>query len=224
MNNAMKTAIVTGVSSGIGRALAQKLLAEGYQVIGTTRTGQVEGLNHPNLQMVALEATSEASVQQAAGQLAALTSGIDLLVNNAGTAPDVFAVAPELATFTQTLDTNITGPVFFTEALLPSLNDGAQVVFVSSNMGLPRNAAPNGPGYRLSKAAINMYAAMLAQRVADRQIRVTPMHPGWVQTRLGGNHAPLAPAQAAEGLYQGIATNTASGQFWNAAVGALEAF
>ncbi|MBO2011505.1 SDR family NAD(P)-dependent oxidoreductase [Hymenobacter negativus] len=220
----MKTAVVTGVSSGIGRALAQKLLAEGYQVIGTTRTGQAEGLSHPNLQLVALEATSEASVQQAAGQIAALTTGIDLLVNNAGTAPDVFAVAPERAAFTQTLTTNVTGPVFFTEALLPYLNSGGQVIFVSSNMGLPRNAAPNGPGYRLSKASINMYAAMLAQRLAERQIRVTPMHPGWVQTRLGGSKAPLTPEQAAEGLYQGIVTNTESGQFWNAAVGVLEAF
>jgi len=224
MNNAIKMAVITGISSGIGRALAQKLLAEDYQVIGTTRTGQSKELDHPNLQVVALEATDEASVQQAAGQIAALTTGIDLLVNNAGTAPDVFAVAPELATFTQTLATNVTGTVFFTEQLLPFLNEGAQVVFVSSNMGLPRNAAPNGPGYRLSKAAINMYAAMLAQRLADRQIRVTPMHPGWVQTKLGGSQAPLTPEQAAEGLYQGIVTNTESGQFWNAAAGALEAF
>ncbi|GAA4492701.1 SDR family oxidoreductase [Hymenobacter ginsengisoli] len=219
-----KTAVVTGISSGIGQALTQKLLVEGYQVIGTTRSGTVPGLAHPRLHVIALEATDEASIAQAVARIATLTKGVDLLVNNAGAAPDVFAITPERTAFTQTLATNITGPVFFTEPLLPQLNEGAQVVFISSNMGLPRNAAPNGPGYRLSKAAINMYAAMLATRLAERRIQVMPMHPGWVQTKLGGDQAPLTPAQAAEGIYQGLVTNPGSGLFWNAAAGAAEAF
>jgi NAD(P)-dependent dehydrogenase (short-subunit alcohol dehydrogenase family) len=224
MNHSPKTAVVTGISSGIGQALAEKLLAEGYQVIGTSRSGTVPSLTHPQLHVVALEATEAASIAQAVARIATLTAGVDLLVNNAGAAPDVFAVTPERDAFTQTLATNVTGTVFFTEPLLPQLNEGAQVVFISSNMGLPRNAAPNGPGYRLSKAAINMYAAMLATRLADRHIQVTPMHPGWVQTKLGGDQAPLTPAQAAEGIYQGLLTNTESGTFWNAATGAAEAF
>ncbi len=224
MSNSSKTAVITGISSGIGLAMAKKLLAEGYQVIGTTRSGQLDGLTHPNLHLIGLEATDATSIAQAVNRIAALTDGVDLLVNNAGAAPDVFAVLPERAAFEQTLATNVTGTVFFTEPLLAQLKDGGQVVFISSNMGLPRNAAPNGPGYRLSKAAVNMYAAMLATRLAERHIRVTPMHPGWVQTRLGGNQAPLTPDQAADGLYQGIVTNTASGQFWNAAEHALEAF
>ncbi len=224
MSTPSKTAVVTDISSGIGLAMAKKLLAEGYHVIGTTRSGQVDGLAHPNLQVIGLEATDEASIAQAVGHIARLTGGVDLLVNNAGAAPDVFAVTPERDAFQQTLATNVTGTVFFTEPLLPQLKDGGQVVFISSNMGLPRNAAPNGPGYRLSKAAVNMYAAMLATRLAERHIRVTPMHPGWVQTKLGGDQAPLTPEQAADGLYQGIVTNTASGQFWNAAANTLEAF
>jgi len=161
--------------------------------------------------VVALEATDAASVQQAVSRIAALTDGVDLLVNNAGIAPDVFAVLPERAAFQQTLDTNVTGTVFFTEPLLALVKDGGQVVFVSSNMGLPRHAAPNGPGYRLSKAAINMYAAMLATRLAERHIRVTPMHPSWVQTKLGGDQAPLTPEQAAAGLYEGIVATVESG-------------
>ncbi|GAB3641357.1 SDR family NAD(P)-dependent oxidoreductase [Spirosoma arcticum] len=224
MKNSIKTAVVTGISSGIGLALTKKLLAEGYQVIGTSRTGTVDGLDHPNVQIIPLEVTNEDSVQQAVSRIAELTDGIDLLVNNAGAAPDVFAVTPDMGAFTQTLATNITGTVFLTEPLLTYLNDGAQVIFISSNMGLPRNAAPNGPGYRLSKAAINMYAAMLATRLDERRIRVTPMHPGWVQTKMGGDQATLTPEQAANGLYQGIVTNTESGKFWNAAIGEVEAF
>ena len=215
MNRLNKTAVVTGVSSGIGLALTKKLLNEGYNVIGTTRSGVLEELSHPDLQIVALEATDRQSSRQAVERILALTDGIDLLINNAGAAPDVFAVEPEYHAFTQTIDTNITGVVFFTEPLLEHMNEGGQVIFISSNMGLPENAAPNGPGYRLSKAAINMYAAMLATRLADCSIRVTPVHPGWVQTKLGGDQAPLTPEQSAAGIYQGILTNTQSGKLWD---------
>ncbi|SEN40593.1 NAD(P)-dependent dehydrogenase, short-chain alcohol dehydrogenase family [Chitinophaga rupis] len=215
MNRLNKTAVVTGISSGIGLALTKKLLNEGYNVIGTTRSGVLKELSHPDLQIIALEATDRQSSQQAVERILTLTGGIDLLINNAGAAPDVFAVEPEYQSFTQTLNTNITGAVFFTEPLLEHINEGGQIIFISSNMGLPENAAPNGPGYRLSKAAINMYAAMLATRLADSSIRVMPVHPGWVQTKLGGDQAPLTPEQSAEGIYQGILTGTQSGKLWD---------
>lgn len=219
-----KTAVVTGISSGIGLALTKHLLAEHYTVIGTTRSGQLPGFEHPQLHVVALEVTDEPSRMQAAARIRNLTSGLDLLVNNAGTAPDVFAVEPEYASFTQTLDTNVTGVVFLTELLLPHVRPGGYILFVSSNMGLPRNAAPNGPGYRLSKAAINMYAAMLATRLADQHIQVTPLHPGWVQTKLGGDQAPTTPTQAAAGIYQAVVSALATGQFYNVALPGVESF
>lgn len=65
MNNPLKTAIV----SGINRALTQKLLTEDYRVIGTSRTGQIDGLNNANLQIVSLEATDEDSIRQAVPNL-----------------------------------------------------------------------------------------------------------------------------------------------------------
>lgn len=224
MQSSPKTAVITGISSGIGLALAQKLLNENYHVIGTSRSGKMEGLHHPNLHVIPLEATDKDSIQQAISQIPKLTRGIDLLINNAGTAPDVFDINPEINAFNQTLATNVTGVVFFTEPLLPYLKEGAQVVFISSNMGLPRNADSNGPGYRMSKAAVNMYASILAKRVAERGIRVTPMHPGWVQTKLGGSQAPYTPEQAADALYHGITTNVESGKFWNSTINAIEEF
>ena len=224
MENVVKTALITGISSGIGLALTEQLLTEHYTVIGTTRSGQLPGFDHPRLHVVQLEATDEQSRVQATARIRSLTAGLDLLVNNAGTAPDVFAVEPEYASFTQTLDTNVTGVVFLTELLLPHVRSGGQIVFVSSTMGLPRNAAPNGPGYRLSKAAINMYAAMLAPRLADRHIRVTPLHPGWVQTKLGGDQAPTTPAQAAASIYQAVVNAPKTGQFYNVTLPGVEPF
>ena len=91
-------------------------------------------------------------------------------------------------------------------------------------MGLPSHAGPNGPAYRLSKAAVNMYAAMLAQRVANRHIRVMPLHPGWVQTRLGGDSALTTPEQAAEGIFRAVEARPASGQLWNVETNAVMAY
>ncbi|TVT39343.1 SDR family NAD(P)-dependent oxidoreductase [Hymenobacter setariae] len=225
MNTYAKTAVVTGANSGIGLALTQKLLAEGYQVIATARSGQIDSLQNTNLTVIPLDITDAASIEQTVAHIGQLAQRIDLLINNAGIAPDVMSMAaPDRMLFRDTFATNVDGTIFFTEPMLALLNDGAQVVFISSTMGLPSHAGPNGTAYRLSKAAVNMYAAMLAQRVADRHIRVTPMHPGWVQTRMGGSAAPFTPEQAANGIFRGIRANLESGRFWNAENDAVIAY
>lgn len=224
MKNSNKTAVVTGISSGIGLGLVKKLLDENYYVIGTTRSGLLGDFEHENLEIIAMEATSQESIASAVSKISGLTEGIDLLINNAGAAPDVFDVIPEINAFNQTISTNIIGSVFFTEPLLPVIKDGGQIIFISSNMALPRNADVNGPAYRMTKAAINMYAVMLAKRLADREIKVTPVHPGWVQTKLGGNQAPLTPTQSAEGIYNGFVSNMESGKFYNITIPGTEVF
>ena len=210
-----KTVLITGVSSGIGYALMKKFLNENYKVIATTRSGKLHDFHHPNLNVVPLEATSQESIQSAAEQIGDLTSGLDILINNAGAAPDVFDVIPDYDSFTQTLDTNVTGVVFFTESLIDLVNKNGKVVFITSNMGIPENAAPNGPAYRLSKAAINMYAAMLATRLQENSITVSGVHPGWVQTKLGGDQAPITAEQSANGIYDGILSNKKTGSIWD---------
>lgn len=113
------------------------------------------------------------------------------------------------------------GTILFTESMLPLVRDGGQIIFLSSKMGLVSHAAADSPAYRISKAAINMYAAILAERVAERDIAVTPMHPGWVQTRMGGDSAPFTTEQSAEGLFRGIQARPESGKFWNVEVDSL---
>lgn len=214
--------MITGANSGIGLALTQKLLAEGYNVFGTSRSGQIPDLNHDNLKVIRLDITDSKSVADALAEIHSAVESIDLLINNAGVAPDVFNENPEIATLIETFSTNVYGTVALTEMALPILSEGAQVIFISSNMSLPKNMAKNGPGYRMSKAAINVYAMMLAQRLEDRHIRVTPVHPGWVQTRLGGNQAPYTTAQSAAGIFNAIRTNQESGKFWNIMAGGIE--
>jgi NAD(P)-dependent dehydrogenase (short-subunit alcohol dehydrogenase family) len=224
MNTENKNAIITGANSGIGLALTHKLLAEGYNVFGTSRSGRIDDLNHDNLKVICLEITDSKSISAAITEINSAVKKIDLLINNAGVAPDVFIKEPEIATFKETFSTNVYGTVFFTETALPMLNSGSQVIFISSNMSLPKNMASNGPAYRMSKAAINVYAMMLAQRLKDKDIRVTPIHPGWVQTRLGGDQAPYTTVQSAEGIFNAIKMNEESGKFWNVMVGGIETY
>lgn len=215
MNNSNKTAVVTGISSGIGLALTKKLLDENFNVIGTTRSGKLDEFSHDNLKIISLQATNQESRNNAINTILEITDSIDLLVNNAGIAPDAFSNEPNYDSFTETINTNVTSVVFFTEPLVEHIKDGGKIAFISSSMGLLENAAPNGTGYRISKNAINMYAAMLATRVVDHQIVVTPIHPGWVQTKLGGEQAPFTTKDSAEGIYNGIRLNTESGKFWD---------
>lgn len=210
-----KKVVITGGNSGIGFALAQKLLAENYEVIITSRSGHVEGFTHPQLTVVQLEITDFDSIKAATEQICKLTDRIDILVNNAGIAPDVFEVIPAADLFVQTMNVNVTGLVFFAEALLTHIADGGQVINVSTDMGLLSQAQPNGPAYRMSKAAVNMYTKMLSQRLKERNIRVTAIHPGWVRTKLGGDQAPMDTASAASGICKVIDETVYTGEFSN---------
>lgn len=221
MNKQVKTAVLTGANSGIGLALTHKLLAEGYRVIGTSRSGQIADFSHPNLTVISLDVTDDASIAQAVAQIGQLAPSIDLLVNNAGVGSDLGTITPERSALRDTFATNVDGTILFTEPMLPLVRDGGQIIFLSSKMGLVSHAAADSPAYRISKAAINMYAAILAERVAERGISVTPMHPGWVQTRMGGDSAPFTTEQSAEGLFRGIQARPESGKFWNVEVDSL---
>lgn len=222
MNNSIKKVLVTGASNGIGFELTKKLLSEGFEVLAVTRSGKVGDYTHPNLSVFQADISSEKSINNVAKQMEAAGIKIDVLVNNAGVGLDLGDDVPTADLMNATFATNTTGTVLFTEALLNSLNDGGQAVFLSTAMALLRNVAPNAPAYRMSKAAINVYAVMLSQRLAERNIRVTPLHPGWVQTRMGGDNAPVTIETSVNGIFKAITENTETGKFWNIELGGLE--
>jgi NAD(P)-dependent dehydrogenase (short-subunit alcohol dehydrogenase family) len=91
-------------------------------------------------------------------------------------------------------------------------------------MALLRNLAPNAPAYRMSKTAINIYVVMLSRRLVARNICVTPLHPGWVQTRMGGETAPVSLHQSVNGIYKAISENTQTGKFLNIESSTVEEF
>ena len=215
-----QTAIISGASQGIGLALAQKLLSEGYIVIGTSRNGKINAIDNPNFHAVALDLTNAESIQKASEEIFQKCDAIDMLINNAGIGPDLNSPAPERATFDQTFAVNVTGTVFFTEAILPKIKKDGKIINVSSKMGaMAVCSTADSAAYRMSKSALNMYSKILSNRL-DGQIKVTTMHPGWVQTNISPGsklHAPLTPQQSAENMYRFFSQDFENGMFWNSA-------
>lgn len=215
-----KTTIITGASQGIGFALAQKMLSEGYTVIGTSRSGKIEGIDNPNFHAIALDLTQEASIKKAHKSIFQLCDHIDMLINNAGIGPDLNASAPEASTFQKTFDVNVTGTVFFTEGLVSRIKQSGKIINISSKMGaMDVCSTSDSPAYRMSKSALNMYTKILSNRLRGK-VNVATIHPGWVKTNISPGsmlHAPLTPHQAAENMYRFFSQNFETGTYWDSA-------
>ena len=220
----MKKILVTGASNGIGLALTKKLLAEGLEVIAVTRSGEITDLKNDKLTIIKGDISNEASINEVVENLKKQSVKLDYLVNNAGVGVDLSDEVPTEDLMRASFDTNTIGTVLFTEAMLPYLNDGSHVLFLSTAMALLRNVEPSAPAYRMSKAALNVYTVMLSQRLAGQNIIVTALHPGWVQTRMGGETAPVTIEDSVNGIYKAIIENTETGKFWNVDIAKVESY
>ena len=219
--------LVTGANRGLGLEFVRQLLARGDRVVATCRhPGKATALNplageHPGrLRVLPLDVADPKSIAELVRELALLDDGdapLDLLVNNAGVlhSGERFGTV-SAANLDDSFRTNARGPFLLTQALAPSLADAAKVANISSQLG--SIAAVDGfgtPSYAISKAAQNMATALLAQALAERDITVLALHPGWVQTDMGGAGAQLTPTQSVAGLLAVIdgATLADSGRF-----------
>jgi NAD(P)-dependent dehydrogenase (short-subunit alcohol dehydrogenase family) len=216
----MKTVLLTGSSRGIGFALAELLLAKGYFVIGTSRDGKSK-IKNTNFYSIILDLVDEDSIDNVLNILKSKSLKIDILINNAGIGPDLDFMKPTLNTFQETIATNVTGLVFFTEKVLELMDNGSEIYNISSKMGsigLCLNS--DSVAYRLSKASVNMYSKILAIRLKPQNIKVVSIHPGWVKTEISPGNiplAPLTPIESAQEIVTLMNSNKKTGTFWNAA-------
>jgi NAD(P)-dependent dehydrogenase (short-subunit alcohol dehydrogenase family) len=212
-----KIALITGANSGIGNALAEKLIAENYFIIGTSRNWKIENINSENLFVVKLDLTNQKSIENANKIIRNTFKGIDILVNNAGIAPDLDKTIPDLESLKSTFETNVFGLVNFTETILDLVTINGKILNISSIMGtLNSFSQMDSTAYRMSKSALNMYTKTLSARVKDRNIAVNSIHPGWVDTKLSTVGAPLSTEFSANGIFKLIQTEMGTGTFWNA--------
>ncbi len=219
----MKTILITGAGRGIGFALTEAYLVQGHRVIATYRSKHAEqvlaALAHKgDLTTIELEVSSTDSITTFAAQLRGQT--IDVLINNAG----VFGGEQQsinnlnFADWKQTLAINALAPIEVTLALLPNLRmaENAKVIAISSMMASFERDQPNYYAYRSSKAALNKAMQCLAHDLKAEGMVVCPLHPGWVQTDMGGAAADITVEECVNGLIPLIdrLTTNDSGKFF----------
>lgn len=179
-------ALVTGASSGIGKATAERLARAGYTVYGTSRRGAQQGAS--SFEMLPLDVTSDDSVASAVNELLRREGRIDLLVNNAG-----FGVAPagaEESSIEQArsiFETNFFGIVRMTRAVVPHMRQQAsgRIINIGSVLGLL--PMPYGALYSATKHAIEGYSESLDHELRSRGIRVSVVEPAFTRTAFDAN-------------------------------------
>ncbi len=208
--------VITGGNRGIGLALAQAYAAAGDEVILGIRQVDIKGLPATTLY---LDVSDDCSVKRFAEALG--ERPVDTLINNAGVmGPDRQSASDtDFTGFLDTLNINTLGPLRVTQALLPQLrkSNSAKVAILTSRMGSLSYAKSDHVAYRASKAAANKVAQCLATDLVREGIVVAALHPGWVQTDMGGASADISSEESARGLkatIDGLSVST-TGRFWN---------
>jgi clavulanate-9-aldehyde reducatase len=185
-----RTALVTGASSGIGRATALALAEAGARVaVGARRrdplvalAARIEEVGAGALPLD-LDVTDEAACRRAVEQTVEELGGLDILVNNAGLMLLGQVEGADTEDWRRMVDTNLLGLMYMTHAALPHLLERrGSVVQLSSSSG--RVARPGSAVYSASKFAVNAFSESLRQEVTARGVRVIVVEPGVVETEL----------------------------------------
>jgi NADP-dependent 3-hydroxy acid dehydrogenase YdfG len=197
--------VITGASSGIGRATAEALAAQGARVaMGARRRERLEetaekisasgGQAHAFAVDIGDEEAARAFLQDAGEAM----GGVDTLINNAG----VMLLGPVSGADTdewrRMIDVNLLGLLYCTHAALPLMREakGGHIVNVSSVAG--RIAAAGSAVYNMTKWGVTGFSEGLRQEVLHSNIRVTCLEPGWVDTELQGHNENPVVVQAME--------------------------
>lgn len=207
----METVLITGSSRGLGLEWVRQLAAAGWRVHATCRhPAEAEDLKalaslHPAVTIHRLDVTHQDQIQAIAMMLE--DEAIDVVINNAGVyfekvLPDALG-ALRYRDWEATFQVNTMGALRVTEAFVEHVARSARrlIVAITSHMG--SIAEIEGPGsyyYRSSKAALNAAMKGLSLELKPRGIGVLLLHPGWVQTRMGGASASLAASDSVAGM------------------------
>jgi len=205
-----RTAVVTGTSSGLGRGVAERLVALGWDVLGTVRG---DGAALP-FDTVRCDVTDDDAVARLGRQVLQQWGRLDALVNNAGVAltGPVEELAPE--ELRRHLDVNLVAPLALVRACLPALRVATGVVVqVSSVSGY--SASELFAAYSASKFGLEGASEALAAEVASQGVRVVVVEPGPFRTEIGPKGTQVA-AKGSTGLYESEWLETDEWLEWHA--------
>lgn len=210
-----KTAIVTGATSGIGLAIAQRLAAEGAHVFLTGRrqealdaaVASITAAGHAGTGVQG-DVSDDADLDRLMAAVAERGAGLDIVVANAGGGEFSSLADTTREHYRATFDRNVGGTVFTVQKALPLLSEGASIVLLGSTAAT-RSSATFGM-YGASKAAIRSFGRTWASELAPRGIRVNTIVPGPIETPGLKDLAPDAEASA--GLLQTLASTVPLGR------------
>ena len=208
--SASSTVLITGANRGIGLEWARQYAESGWRVLATCRRPEEAHAlwrlaeAQPQLSVLRLDVTEVEQLRTLQLDLEGVR--IDVLLNNAGVYLDKFMGefgGIDYETWLRTFAVNTLGAVRVSEAFIEHVarSRKKRVVATSSHMGsIADIGAPGSYAYRSSKAALNAAMKGLSHAFAQRGIGVLMLHPGWVQTRMGGPDAPITPEQSVRGM------------------------
>lgn len=203
-----KVALITGGSTGIGVATAERFIAEGARVYITGR--RQENLDAaaaklgPNATAIRGDISDLADLDRIFQRIDADGSRLDIFFANAGGGDSLATIADVApASFDATFGTNVRGTVFSVQKALPLLNDGASIVVTGSSSA--RRGNPGFGVYSASKAALRQFTRVWAAELAPRNIRVNVLVPGPTDTA-GLRSIAADPAQVDQ-LLAGMAAS-----------------
>lgn len=209
MNTSLKnkTALVTGVSSGIGREIAQLLAERGARVFGTARDPQSAAPIN-GVEIVRMDVTKDASVTEAIQSIVGKAGTIHYVVNNAGYALTGALEETSLEEAKQQFETNFFGVLRVTTAVLPGMREGGfgRIVNISSVVGfLP---SPYMGIYAASKHAVEAYTETLDHEVRKFGVRAVLIEPAFTKSNLGHNGKDARIALKAYAVQRNRTINT----------------
>ena len=212
----MRRILITGSNRGIGLEMVERYLQQAdTTILATCRqpadAAELQTLvqQYPDrLKIIQLDVTDQESIDEALAQISGEVDGLEMLVNNAGILPGgVASVVPSAATFgfleadamEEVFRVNTIAPMMIAQAFSELLRQGknARLINMTSDAGsiaMTTHSAYHY-SYKASKAALNMVTRCLATDFRADGVTVISIHPGWIQTDMGGPHATRTPAE-----------------------------
>jgi NAD(P)-dependent dehydrogenase (short-subunit alcohol dehydrogenase family) len=219
----MPTVLITGANRGLGLEFVRQFAAQEWAVIAVCRhpekADELQKLmsKYNRVRIEALDVGDLASVKILTEKLEDIE--IDVLINNAG----IFSGGSfsgsatkvdrgqefgslDAEAWDKVLRINTIAPIMMTEALLPHLlrSEDPKVINISSKMGSIEEMGSSYIAYRTSKAALNAAMRVISHDLKSKGVIIVNLHPGWVQTDMGGKEAPLKPEDSVKGMIKVI--------------------
>ncbi|MDV5170118.1 SDR family oxidoreductase [Photobacterium rosenbergii] len=205
----MSTVLITGSNRGLGLEFVRQYTDKGWQVLAACRSPEraIElselAKQHPSIELLTLDVTKESDIHALAQQLNG--RAIDHLVLNAGVLGDDCATLGEMtqSKWLGVLTINTVAPALLIQALRENVaaSQHKTIIGISTRVAsIGDNTSGNMYSYRTSKAALNQILVSAAQNLREQEVKTLAIHPGWVQTDMGGEKATFTPEQSVSGI------------------------